>query len=49
LEDWALAWVQRIRELYQLNDKRVEVIDQPNPDYSRGEGKVASGWLQSVE
>jgi transposase len=29
LEDWGLAWVERIRELYQLNDKRVEVIDQP--------------------
>jgi len=29
LEDWGLGWVARIRELYQLNDKRVEVIDQP--------------------
>lgn len=29
LETWGLAWVERIRELYQLNDKRVEVIDQP--------------------
>jgi transposase len=30
LEDWGLGWVGRIRELYQLNDKRMEVIDQPN-------------------
>jgi transposase len=30
LEDWGLGWVGRIRELYQLNDKRVEVLDQPN-------------------
>ena len=29
LEDWGLAWVQRIRALYQLNDKRLAVIDQP--------------------
>jgi transposase len=29
LEDWALGWVTRIRDLYQLNDKRVAVIDQP--------------------
>jgi transposase len=29
LEDWALGWVTRIGELYQLNDKRVAVIDQP--------------------
>src|SRR5262249_26314374 len=29
LEGWGLAWVDRIRELYQLNDKRVEVIEQP--------------------
>jgi transposase len=29
LEDWGLGWLDRIRELYQLNDKRVEVIDQP--------------------
>jgi transposase len=29
LEDWGLGWVALIRELYQLNDKRVEVIDQP--------------------
>jgi transposase len=29
LEDWGLAWVDRIRALYRLNDKRVEVIDQP--------------------
>jgi transposase len=28
-KDWAVAWVERIGELYQLNDKRVEVIDQP--------------------
>jgi len=30
LEDWALGWVTRIRELYQVNDKRVAVIDQPS-------------------
>jgi transposase len=29
LEEWGLGWVARIGELYQLNDKRVEVIDQP--------------------
>jgi transposase len=29
LEDWALGWVTQIGELYQLNDKRVAVIDQP--------------------
>jgi transposase len=29
LEGWGLAWVQRIGELYQLNDKRVEVLEQP--------------------
>jgi transposase len=29
LEGWGLGWVARIRELYQLNGKRVEVIDQP--------------------
>jgi transposase len=29
LEDWGLGWVGLIRELYQLNDKRVEVIEQP--------------------
>jgi transposase len=29
LEEWGLAWLERIRELYQLNDKRVAVIDQP--------------------
>jgi len=39
LEDWALAWVQRIRELYQLNDKRVEVIDQPK-EFAAADGRV---------
>jgi transposase len=29
LEDWALGWVTRIRELYQLNDKRVAVSAEP--------------------
>jgi transposase len=29
LEEWGLSWVGRIRELYQLNDKRLEVLDQP--------------------
>jgi transposase len=29
LEDWALGWVQRIRELYQLNDQRVAVLEKP--------------------
>jgi transposase len=29
LQEWGLGWVARIRALYQLNDKRVEVIDQP--------------------
>jgi transposase len=29
LEEWGLGWVAHIRELYQLNDKRVAVIDQP--------------------
>jgi len=29
LEAWALGWVQRIRELYQLNDQRRAVLDQP--------------------
>ena len=29
LEEWGLGWVQRIRELYQRNDQRLEVIDQP--------------------
>jgi len=29
LEDWALGWVQRIRELYHLNDERVKVLEQP--------------------
>jgi transposase len=29
LEDWGLAWVQRIGVLYQLNDQRVAVLDQP--------------------
>jgi transposase len=29
LEEWALGWVTRIRELYQLNDQRVAVLDQP--------------------
>jgi transposase len=29
LQDWGLGWVQRIGELYHLNDERVEVIDQP--------------------
>jgi transposase len=29
LEDWGLGWVERIGELYQLNDERVKVIDQP--------------------
>ena len=29
LEGWALGWVQRIRELYQLNDQRRAVLDQP--------------------
>lgn len=29
LEEWGLAWVQRIRVLYQLNDQRVAVLDQP--------------------
>jgi transposase len=28
LEPWGLGWVQRIGELYQLNDKRVEVLEQ---------------------
>jgi transposase len=29
LEEWGLTWVARIGALYHLNDKRVEVIDQP--------------------
>ena len=29
LEGWGLGWVGLIRELYQLNDRRVEVIEQP--------------------
>jgi transposase len=29
LEGWGLGWVQRIGELYQLNNERVKVIDQP--------------------
>jgi transposase len=29
LEEWGLTWVARLGTLYQLNDKRVEVIDQP--------------------
>ena len=28
-EGWALAWVERIGQLYQLNEKRLEVVDQP--------------------
>jgi transposase len=28
-EGWALAWVERIGRLYQLNDARLEVLDQP--------------------
>jgi transposase len=29
LEGWGLGWVGRIGELYQLNNERVKVIDQP--------------------
>jgi transposase len=29
LESWGLGWLQHIRELYQRNDQRVAVIDQP--------------------
>jgi transposase len=29
LEGWGLGWVERIGELYQLNNERVKVIDQP--------------------
>jgi len=29
LQDWGLGWVARIGELYQLNDERVKVLDQP--------------------
>jgi transposase len=29
LQEWGLGWVERIGALYQLNDKRREVIDQP--------------------
>lgn len=29
LEQWGLDWVGLIRELYQANDNRIEVIDQP--------------------
>jgi transposase len=28
-EGWALGWVQRIGQLYQLNEKRLEVADDP--------------------
>jgi transposase len=28
-ESWALAWVERIGQLYQLNDARLEVKDEP--------------------
>jgi len=28
LEDWSLGWVGRIRELYQLNDKRLELREE---------------------
>jgi len=28
-EGWALAWVQRVGRLYQLNQERLEVLDQP--------------------
>jgi transposase len=39
LEDWALGWVARIRELYRRNDKRVEVIEQPR-EFATAEGQV---------
>jgi transposase len=29
LEGWGLGWLQHIRELYQRNDQRLAVIDQP--------------------
>src|SRR5262249_22606322 len=29
LEDWALNWLAEIRVLYQRNDERVQVLDQP--------------------
>ena len=29
LENWAMTWVEDISTLYQLNDLRVEVLDQP--------------------
>jgi transposase len=28
-QEWALAWVARIGQLYQANDARLEVLDQP--------------------
>ena len=39
LEDWGLTWVGRIRELYQFNDKRVEVIDQPK-EFAQADQRV---------
>lgn len=39
LEDWGLGWVQRIRELYRLNDKRVEVLDQPK-EFAQADQRV---------
>ena len=39
LEDWALGWVQCIGELYQLNDKRLEVLAQPK-EFAQADRRV---------
>jgi transposase len=31
LGDWVGSWLQEIRELYRLNDARLEALQQPNP------------------
>jgi transposase len=36
-EGWALAWVERIGQLYQLNDARLEVREQPRAFASEDE------------
>lgn len=45
LEDWALGWVTRIGVLYQLNDQRVAVIDQPT-EFAVADQQVREQVLQ---